>query len=337
MMQGLRVGRARAYADIAVAPLFLAEDVEGDGVGPDYITLGEALEAGTLVIAEKDGGGSVPELLAVNDGAVAVLILDGEELKGAKQNRVLNATMLIGAKSSVIVPVSCVEAGRWRSVSSRFSASGHHAANRVRRATAESVDRNLRGGAGYRSDQGAVWGAVSEFAAKHSVASPTSAMSDVFDRYEAEMRTVSDKFPLQPNQAGIIAIRGSKVLGMDVLSRPAAYARLHEKLLRSYAMEATHAEPVVKGAGAVAKAFITTLAAVKGLPFESPGLGMNVRYAAPGVVGSALLYEDTVLHLAAFAVEQARRGRSTPDVADIDFTDEVPNMTAWDSRRQWRR
>jgi hypothetical protein len=49
----------------------------------------------------------VPELKLVNLSPSKILILDGEELKGAKQNRIVNATFLIGPKSEVVIPVSC--------------------------------------------------------------------------------------------------------------------------------------------------------------------------------------------------------------------------------------
>jgi hypothetical protein len=42
-------------------------------------------------------GGSVPHLLFINDAMRPVLLLDGEELVGAKQNRVLNLTVLAAA------------------------------------------------------------------------------------------------------------------------------------------------------------------------------------------------------------------------------------------------
>jgi len=41
----------------------------------------------------------VPELLVINQGERAVLLVDGEELVGAKQNRVLNTSVLVRGKS----------------------------------------------------------------------------------------------------------------------------------------------------------------------------------------------------------------------------------------------
>ena len=43
----------------------------------------------------------------------AVLLYDGEELVGAKQNRILNVSVLVGAGAKMPIPVSCVEQGRW--------------------------------------------------------------------------------------------------------------------------------------------------------------------------------------------------------------------------------
>jgi hypothetical protein len=89
--------------------------LNGGGHTRSYQTLREALAAGTLRVTEVSEGGSVPRLSAVNDGDKAVLILDGEELVGAKQNRIANLTILVPAKRTIPIPVSCVEAGRWRS------------------------------------------------------------------------------------------------------------------------------------------------------------------------------------------------------------------------------
>ena len=74
----------------------------------------EALDAGLARVEEVSEGGSVPELRFTNSAAMPILIVDGEELVGAKQNRVANLTILAPAKTTIRIPVSCVEAGRWR-------------------------------------------------------------------------------------------------------------------------------------------------------------------------------------------------------------------------------
>lgn len=58
--------------------------------------LDEALAEGLFEVREVDDGGSVNEILVINKTNYTVLLLDGEILAGAKQNRVLNAGVPIG-------------------------------------------------------------------------------------------------------------------------------------------------------------------------------------------------------------------------------------------------
>ena len=74
-----------------------------------------SLERVIVTVEEVSESGSVPNLLVENKGDIRILFIEGEELVGAKQNRVLNTSVLIAAKSRVKIPVSCVEAGRWAS------------------------------------------------------------------------------------------------------------------------------------------------------------------------------------------------------------------------------
>jgi|SRR6188508_3801748 len=63
-----------------------------------HIILDEALPR-ALRIAETSESGSVPELVVENPLAERVLLHDGEELLGAKQNRILDVSVLVAAKS----------------------------------------------------------------------------------------------------------------------------------------------------------------------------------------------------------------------------------------------
>ena len=76
---------------------------------------------------------------------------------GAKQNRFLNLTILAPAQGEVVIPVSCVEQGRWYDLSEVFCASPrvHFAAGRA--AKVASVSECLAEGQGAVSDQSGVW------------------------------------------------------------------------------------------------------------------------------------------------------------------------------------
>jgi hypothetical protein len=107
-VEGTSFGSTQQHDGVTCVPL-----LHVNGTGLSYVTLSEALTLGTLTVSEVSTQASVPDLLAVNKGDLPVLILDGEELAGAKQNRTLNTSVLLSAHSETIIPVSCTEQGRW--------------------------------------------------------------------------------------------------------------------------------------------------------------------------------------------------------------------------------
>ena len=130
------------------------------------------VEAGDQVrITEVDEAGAVPQLKVVNLTAQALLLLDGEELVGAKQNRVLNTTVLVAAKSELTIPVICVEQGRWGYRGRHFASSDASLFASVRQKKAAWVTRSLRAGRGHMADQGGVWDELASKAAEHGVLS----------------------------------------------------------------------------------------------------------------------------------------------------------------------
>lgn len=103
----IRYGEPNSFLGLTLFPLF------SDFRAPfEYSLLAQAVETGTAVV-EEIGSGSVPGLRIRNNGEKPVLLVDGEHLVGVKQNRVLNATILVPEKTALDIPVSCVEAGRW--------------------------------------------------------------------------------------------------------------------------------------------------------------------------------------------------------------------------------
>jgi ARG and Rhodanese-Phosphatase-superfamily-associated Protein domain len=94
-------------------------------------------------VTEINDGGHVPELTVLNGLDADVLILDGEELVGAKQNRIVNTTLIIGRMREVVIPVSCVEQGRWHYRTKAFKSSKANLYAELRKKKAKAVSMSL--------------------------------------------------------------------------------------------------------------------------------------------------------------------------------------------------
>ena len=317
-LEGIRTGDRQSHRNAAVYPLFS----EADG-GPEYLTLKEAIEGGFLRVTEVSEGGAVPELKVVNGADAAVLVLDGEELAGAKQNRIVNTTILLRGKSETIIPVSCTEQGRWSYVSAQFDDSGHIATRSLREVNKQSVAASLRARGDYRSDQGAVWDNVQSMLRLYQVDAPTAAMKDAFESKAGDVDEYLEKFPRVPGQQGLLVLIDGKVAGMDVVSRESAYAVLHPKLVKSYVMEALVSGGRKKSGpddGKV-KAFMAQALSCAGRRFKSVGHGWDCRLQGKNIVGSALVYKKTVVHAAFFLATDAEK---------------AGHMSGWSHRRGFR-
>src|SRR5215471_20453176 len=204
----------------------------------DYLTLDEALKQGQAVVTEVSESGSVPELRFTNNGALPVLLVDGEELIGAKQNRILNLTILAPAHRKLNIPVSCVEQGRWSYRSAAFASAprAQFAASRANKVA--SVSYSLREKGRADSDQREVWQDIDRMAAHLKVASPTSAMSDLYQSYSTNLDEYVQKLsPAQTQVGAAFAIKG-EIIGFDLFDRASTLAKLLPKLVSSYAIQA---------------------------------------------------------------------------------------------------
>jgi hypothetical protein len=300
----VQLGEPQYYHNIVLFPL----QVHPNGV-LSYITLAEAIAAGSFTVTETSETGSVPELFVINKGDTAVLLVDGEELIGAKQNRVLNTSVLVRGKTETKIPVSCVEQGRWSYNSAHFSSSTNFMDTKSRAMKSSSVSHSLKMSASYQSNQGEVWHGIRKLQAKAGFCSPTSAMNDVFKAKEEKLKECLTRFTCQPGQQGLIVLQNGQVAGLDLISRPEVYARLHEKFVRSYCIEGmleTAAEPEdPQIAREKARNFLDDIARAGEQKFQSAGYGWDFRLRADSLAGNALVADDHVIHAAAFKLEAA--------------------------------
>jgi hypothetical protein len=299
----LEVGEPNRVGGLSLVPIF------GSDPAPDYFTASEALSHGFLDIEEL-GDGTVPEILAVNNAVLPVLLLDGEHLEGAKQSRIVNLSILLAANSTTRLPVSCVEQGRWAYRGGRkFASSDHHSYSRLRRIQAESSLRHRKAGMAPRSDQGEVWADV---AFKHSEAavgfSEAGAMRDAFDRQGSLLRKIEERMPRPAaGQVGILSCIGGRPVAADVFDQPATLAKLWQRLIRGYAMDAVGGAH--EGVEEVdLKAFLADAASAKAVSHQGVGIGEDIVLEKSGVLGNGLVWSDHVLHISLFRREGGDAG-----------------------------
>jgi hypothetical protein len=175
-LSALHAGAPQSFRNMTFVPLFAAGERE-----PDYLTLDEALERKLAHVTEVSESGSVPELRFVNDAESPVLLVDGEELVGAKQNRILNLTILVGGMKQVVIPVSCVEQGRWAYRSQHFAAARRNLFAKARAKKMARVSESMARTGTRRADQGEIWNDISVKFDLMGCESPSMAMADIFE------------------------------------------------------------------------------------------------------------------------------------------------------------
>ena len=267
-----------------------------------YRILDEALTAGMLTIAELGEGGTVPELAVTNRGDVRVLIVDGEELVGAKQNRIVNTSVLVEAHRTLRLPVSCVEAGRWRGETAQFSSGGSQYNARGRQKKIAEVSDSLLLSGRPVASQSRVWSDIHTKLDRLGVSSKTGALHDATVAYGADLHgyQVALASPL-PRQVGAAFALGGSLIGLDLFDQTRTLAALLPKLVASYALDALEERTAdAPPPSAVVASWLEAVSRASPEPHPAAGLGQDVRLSAPKLAGAALECEGVALHLSAF-------------------------------------
>lgn len=299
------VGQAVNAGNLTMFPILSGnEDV------PDYLILDEALAKGTASVSEISDAGSVPELMFVNKGDWPVLLVDGEELIGAKQNRILNLTILVPAHRHLKIPVSCVERGRWSYSSKSFAAAprAQFAAARARRTA--FVSFSLRETGSRVADQQAVWQDNDRMLFQLDVDSPTSAMSDIYDSYSEQLDEKVRALSEVEGQTGAVFAINGEIVGLELLDHASTFRKLLPKLVRSYEIEALARRKGARDSEAPGEAavhgFLKSVVDARAERFAALGEGEDVRIQRTDLSAAALVARNRLVHLCAFRITEPR-------------------------------
>jgi flavodoxin len=285
------------WQNVQVFPL-----IQPNGHDPSYALIDDLLGRRKAEITEIDEGGAVPTIAVRNRAPVDALILDGTELHGAKQNRMVNVTVIAGKGTVTPIPVSCVEQGRWSYRSRHFSSAKRTVASKLRNLKAHMVSEHLARSGRAATAQGAVWDRVQDYVSGANADSPTAAMDDAFRARQVEIDAFVARLKEIDAYGAVVAVNG-EIIALDLVDHRDTFRTLWESLLRGYAMDASMDEAkrpkrLTKQQVETWLASLTQSATLT--PHAVPGVGEYYAVRAPGVAGGCTMHQGRVVHTALF-------------------------------------
>lgn len=223
-----------------------------------------------LAIDEVDGG-NVPVLRVTNTSDTPQLILEGDLLQGGRQDRMAGETVLVMPGESIVIPVNCVEAGRWNSGRGHRS-TGLKSSYSVREARRRAVKANRGDG------QSDVWNTISKTEAQLGEFSSTSnfreraslrqekvrhlkSMESLID-FNAAMSNMDNETQNSPalltpldGQRGVIIGIGGEIVAAEVFASAEAFAERWEGIAIAAGIDGRFA-PVRKTTSHAARRFV---------------------------------------------------------------------------------
>ncbi|MBD3372437.1 MAG: hypothetical protein GF403_06955 [Candidatus Coatesbacteria bacterium] len=257
-----------------------------------YLTLDTAAENGWIELRELENA-EVNQIEVAWDLPGSVLILAGQMIRGAQQDRVFSRDVLLEGRGSAPLPVYCVESGRW-SGGSEFAFSGTLVGNAV------------RGTVNDQRDQSAVWSKVAEEQAKAGVSSESDAYRAVLEdktiiETRGELSKALDELAAEEGACGLLVIGDGMLIGIDVFLNPALFASHTSELAAAYAPQiaglsedvVVHPEP-----GKLAAGYLRELSGleVRGLTDRPADYG-DFLVVDGTLSGGMLLDEGHILHV----------------------------------------
>ncbi len=233
----------------------------------------------------------VNKIVFDNGGDSPVLMIDGEEITGAMQNRIIARSTMVEPHTRTNIPVICAEQNRWKELSTFKT--GYCSYPRVRSILAKSQNKRI-------DIQKEVWKEIERKLTITRTRSKTSSMHEIFENLEDEVERYLEGFEgLNHNTIGFIGVAGNKILGCDIFRTPEIYHKFEKKLLRSYILDAIEYQQKSGPSPAVKNFFEAITPKFTSVQTEKPIAHLN--FTGKGFTGQAIFYKNEPLHISAFS------------------------------------
>ena len=257
--------------------------------GFNPVTIDETLKSHAGNFREIDTP-DINEIIFENNSSSPVLMLDGEEITGSLQNRIIARSNLVEAESSKSIQVICVEEGRWDEIGGFKT--GYCSFPQLRSVLAKSIHKKI-------DLQQTVWNEIDRKLTITRTISTTSSMHDIYNNLQEEVsRYMEDFESINHNTIGFIGVAGNRILGCDIFQNSNIYKKFENKLIGSYAMDAIEYQKK-RGNQPDVKNYLTDiLNTIRKKRVKKRN--SNTEIKGNGFSGQALLYQDEIVHLSAF-------------------------------------
>ncbi|MDP2922141.1 MAG: hypothetical protein Q8O30_00265 [Candidatus Omnitrophota bacterium] len=295
LIEALEVGDSIYYENLTIIPVYTNKLKDRTS----YTTLDEALKYHWLEVTELEGG-QVPQVRLTNLSDKYIYIMGGEIITGCKQDRLVGRDVLIGPKSkNIVVPVYCVEQGRWTYQSDKFYS----------KEKLGTWDLRAQGQMAEQSSQSNIWHKVSRINKSMNVQSHSDAYQAAYDSepvrqkiagFECRMQNIPQ---LHTDTVGVIVAVGEKIVSVDIFANPSLFKKIWPKLLKSSALAAISSDTAGSVSQEEAAEFLRNLHDKDFVQKSAVSLGAEFSAIDDEVNANVLTYRSAVIHLAGFSQE----------------------------------
>jgi len=202
---------------------------------------GPELKTKGLVINESNENGVVGKLAAINTTDSFLLLTDADVLIGAKQNRILNKSILLAPGTKTIVDVSCIERLRWKYTERNFTSPETTADPDIRKAKASSMSfRKTEEEARESNTQSTVWTHIRQQLENENLKEETESYQEIIRLKIAQSIRYPECNP-ENECNGIAVVADGKVQCIDLFGSREVY-RYYFPLLRDSAFRTANSE-----------------------------------------------------------------------------------------------
>jgi hypothetical protein len=261
------IGSAQNYGKLTIYPLMGTYEI-----GYEYITMETAMKRREVEI-NIGGYGKAKELLLTNNSEKDILIVNGEDFRGAMENTVVDVTMLVAANSTVNIPFDGM--------------STHYSISSLRGRLFHSVNDSRKGT--YDSD-------------KHNVGSNVDSILkslNISSKISAQM----EHFHLMPGQMGLLGVIGNWFISLEFFGKHHTFSNIFGRLLlrplifRSLIIDAIAQSNKYTVGEASIECFLADLEKVKIKRCKATGKGEHLIIQDRNYSGLALSVNSEIVHL----------------------------------------